>query len=445
MRIEVQERPVRALLQRLLEAGLRAVDPHSAIRACVTRRGRHMRVGTRRYDLGSYRSICVVGAGKASGKMAAGLEGILGRFLTQGLVVVPYGHRVSTKRIELVEARHPIPDRAGARAAARVVRLAGELTAHDLLIVLVSGGASSLLPLPAPGLTLQDKQFVTTRLLRTGADIHEVNTVRKHLSAIKGGRLAAGCRAPIVTLLLSDVVGGDLATIGGGLTAPDPTTYADAIGILRRYGLWPWLPPVVRRHLHGGRQGRVPETPKPGTSGFGRVCSCVIGDNGRAITAIAHEARRAGLRSVILTTSLTGEAREIAKLFGAIAREVARSDRPARRPLCVLAGGELTVTVRGEGRGGRAQEFALAAAREIGGLPDVWIGGCGTDGMDGPTEMAGAVVSGATQATATRRGIDLERALQRNDSYEVFERIGGHVYTGRTGTNVGDLYFLLAR
>jgi glycerate-2-kinase len=445
MRIEVPERPARVLLQRLLEAGLRAADPLAALRARVTRRGRHLRVGTRRYDLGRYRSITVVGAGKAAGAMAVGLEGILEGFLTRGLVVVPYGQAVSTRRIELVEARHPTPDRAGARAAAHVLRLAGELTARDLLIVLVSGGASSLLPLPAPGLTLRDKQAVTTRLLRAGADIHEVNTVRKHLSAIKGGRLAAACRAPIVTLLLSDVVGGDPATIGSGLTAPDPTTYADAIDVLRRYGLWPRLSPGVRRHLQRGRQGRLPETPKPGVTGFGRVYSCTIGDNGRVIDAMARKARRMGLRPVILTTSLTGEAREVAKVFGAIAREVADGGSRAKRPLCVLAGGELTVTVRGAGRGGRAQEFALAAAREIGGLQDVWIGGCGTDGRDGPTEMAGAITSGQTRAAASRRGIDLDRALRRNDSYRVFRRLGGHIQTGPTGTNVGDVYFLLAR
>jgi hydroxypyruvate reductase len=261
---------------------------------------------------------------------------------------------------------------------------------------------------------------------------------------MKGGRMAAATRAHLIALILSDVLGDDLATIGSGPTAPDGTTYADAIQILRRYGIWNKVPPNVRAHLLKGRRGAYPESPKPGARMFRRVQNQIIGNNQAAVDTVARVAKQCGLHPLILSTSLQGEAREVAKCFGAMAREIVTTGRPIRRPTCLIAGGELTVTVRGKGRGGRAQEFALAAAREIAGLPNVWIAGFGTDGTDGPTDAAGAVVDGQTLTRAARLRVDPTDSLDRNDAYHFFKTVGGLIHTGPTGTNVNDLYLLIA-
>lgn len=444
MHIGVRQPRVRALLARVLEAGLRAVDPANAIHRHVRRAGALLHVGRQRYDLRDYSRVVAVGAGKASARMGVALEDVLESRLDGGLVVVKYGHAVPTKTIKVAEAGHPVPDQAGQRAAARVVEFVRGLTSNDLLFVLLSGGASSLLPAPAPGLSLRDKQRTTRLLLRSGATIQQINTVRKHLSAIKGGRLAASTPAGVVSLILSDVIGDDLGAIGSGPTAPDPMTYADACGILHRYGIWEAAPRRVRAHLMKGQRGGRDETPKPGSSLFRRVQNQIIGNNGAAVDAVAQAAKHAGFRSLILSTSLTGEAREAAKVFGAIAREIVSSGRPVGRPVCVIAGGELTVTVRGRGKGGRAQEFALAAALEIAGLPNVWVAAFGTDGTDGPTDAAGAVVDGQTVARASRLGLDPAHALHRHDAYPFLKKLGSHITSGPTGTNVNDLYLLLA-
>ncbi|MGH7209101.1 MAG: glycerate kinase type-2 family protein [Nitrospiraceae bacterium] len=444
MHIGVRQPRVRALLARLLEAGLRAVDPAGALRRHVRLAGVRLHVGRQRYDLREYSRVVAVGAGKASARMAVALEGTLGDRLVGGLVVVKYGHAAPTKTIEVVEAAHPVPDQAGRRAAARLLALAGGLTPNDLLLVLLSGGASSLLPAPAPGLSLRDKQQTTRLLLRSGATIQEINAVRKHLSAIKGGRLAASTPARVVSLILSDVIGDDLGAIGSGPTAPDPTTYEEACRILHRYRLWQAVPSRVQSHLMNGRRGRYADTPKPGSSVFRRVQNQLIGNNRQAVEAVARAGKRAGLRALILSSTLTGEATEIAGVFGAIAREIASSGRPIARPACIIAGGELTVTVRGKGTGGRAQEMALAAALEIAGLPNVWIAAFGTDGTDGPTDAAGAVVDGQTVARAARAGLDMAGALRCNDAYPFFKKLGGHITSGPTGTNVNDLYLLIA-
>ena len=443
MKIGVRQPRVRAVLARLLTAGLSAVDPGVALRHFVKRTGSLLRVGEQRYDLRSYARVAAVGAGKASARMAAVLEQVIGARPT-GLVVVKYDHSVPTRTIEILEAGHPIPDRAGQRATARLLTFLGTLTSRDLLFVLLSGGASSLLAAPAPGLALTDKRKTTDLLLRSGATIRDINCVRKHLSAIKGGRLVAATKARIVSLILSDVQGDDLGTIGSGPTSPDPSTYADACDVLTRYGIWDAAPARVRAHLLAGRRGAHEETPKPGSSQFRRVQNQIIGSNRQAVNAVATAAERAGFHVLVLTTSLSGEARDAARFFGAIARELAVSNRPVKRPVCVIAGGELTVTVRGRGKGGRAQEFALAAALEIAGLPDIWIAGVGTDGTDGPTDAAGAVVDGETVARAARLGVDPREVLRRSDSYAFFKKVGGHIVTGPTGTNVNDLYLLIA-
>jgi glycerate 2-kinase len=444
MRIGVKQPSVRALLDRLLTAGLEAADPAVALHRCVSRHGNKLIVGRRTYDLRRMRRIMVVGAGKASARMATALEDILGDRLAGGLIVVKYGHTAATKIIDLVEAGHPVPDLTGQRAAQRLLELSGGLSSHDVLFVLLSGGASSLLPAPAPGLTLSDKQQTTELLLRSGSSIQEINVVRKHLSTLKGGRLAAATQAKTVSLILSDVLNDDLSTIASGPTVPDPTTYADACSILRRYGVWSGTPVRVRRYLLDGRRGLHRESPKPGVHIFNRVHNEIIANNRVAVEAVAQEATQCGIQPLVLTASVTGEAKEAARVFGAVAREIATSGRPITRPACVIAGGELTVTVRGDGKGGRGQEFALAAAREIAGLRRIYIAGFGTDGTDGPTEASGAVVDGQTIARASALGLNPLKALLRNDAYPLLKQLGSLIISGPTGTNVNDLYLLLA-
>lgn len=443
MRIAIPQPRMRALVERLLTAALDAVDPARAVARAVTRRGEELRVFDRRYDLRRYRRIALIGAGKASGAMAEAVADRLGDRLTESLVTVKAGQPIASKHLIIREAGHPVPDRRGQRAAEEVLALARSLAAQDLLIVVLSGGASSLWPAPAAGVTLRDKQATTQLLLRSGATIQEINTVRKHISAIKGGRLAAATRATVITLMLSDVIGDDVGTIGSGPTAPDPATYADAIAIVRRFGLWRRIPEAVRRHLLRGRHGRELESPKSGDRCFHKIQNAIIGNNQAAVDALAREAVRLGYHTLVLSTSLIGEAREAAKWYGSLAREIAQHSRPVRRPACIIAGGELTVTVHGHGQGGRAQEFALAAAHEIAGLRNVWMIGCGTDGTDGPTDAAGAVVNGETRHSARLLDLDPERLLRENDSYRFFRQVGGHIITGPTGTNVNDLYFLL--
>ncbi|HEX2054983.1 MAG TPA: glycerate kinase [Nitrospiraceae bacterium] len=444
MRIGLPQARARSIFARLLKAALEAVDPYRAVLRETKIRNHTLLVGPYRYPLSRYRRIVAIGAGKASARMAQGLERVLGEKLDSGLVVVKYGHRLATETVRVIEAAHPVPDRAGLEAGRRLLDFAGALTEHDLLIVLLSGGASSLLPVPAAGLSLADKQETTQLLLRSGATIQEINTVRKHLSSLKGGRLAAATKAHVVTLALSDVIGDDLGTIGSGPTAPDDTTFAEAWAIIRKYRLGAAIPRVVRRHLLQGMQGRREETPPSGSPVFRHVRHHVIGSNSMAVEAAARAAGRSGLRTIVVTSSLTGEAKEVAKVFGAVGREIVGAGRPLRPPCCFMAGGELTVTVSGHGRGGRAQEFALAAVSEIAGLKRVWIAGFATDGSDGPTDVAGAVVDGNTAARARHQGFAPTRALMNNDAYTFFRQTGGHIVTGPTGTNVNDLYLLLA-
>lgn len=401
-------------------------------------------IGRRRYDLRRYGRIVVVGAGKATASMARAMEQMLGSRLAQGLVIVKYGHRRPTKRIAVQEAGHPLPDRPGLRAAARVREMAASLSTRDLLIVLLSGGASSLMPAPVPGVSLEDKQRVTLQLLKSGADIGEINLVRKHLSLLKGGRLAQSTEATVVTLILSDVVGDDVSAIASGPTAPDPTTFQQAVQCLKQYGLWSTVPAGVRAHLEKGRRRLAADTPKPGAPLFRRVHNCIIGRNADAVAAAGRAVRQARVNAVIQRTMLTGEARAAGTEFAGIARRIVEYGRPARRPCCIIAGGETTVTVKGSGQGGRAQEFAVAAAKALAGLNDVWIMAVGTDGTDGPTEVAGAVVDGHTVRRAERLGIDLDQALEENNTYPALAKLGAHIRTGPTNTNVDDLYLLLA-
>lgn len=427
----------------MIKRALDAVNAGAALRRVVKKDGDVLTVGSRRYDLRRYDRVVVVGAGKATASMARALEQILGRHLHGGRIIVKYGHGVPTKKIVVDEASHPLPDRAGLRAAERLRALASSLTVKDLLIILLSGGASSLMPAPASGISLADKQRVTRQLLHSGADIGEINMVRKHLSNLKGGRLAESTKARIVTLILSDVLGDDLSAIASGPTAPDPSTYGEAIDCLKRYRVWSVAPRAVRERLERGRRGRIPETPKPGSAIFRRVQHQIIGNNELAIGAVTGTAREAGLRTMIHSMAMTGEARVMGAKFGSLARTIVSKDKPVSRPCCIVAGGETTVTVKGTGKGGRTQEFAVAAAKAIAGLPNVWVAAIGTDGTDGPTNAAGALVNGDTCALAERRGVDLDHALKQNDTYPALRALRSLIMTGPTGTNVNDLYILL--
>jgi glycerate 2-kinase len=379
----------------------------------------------------------VVGAGKAAAAMARAVEDHWPAPL-EGLVVTRYGHRVDTRRIEVVEAAHPVPDLAGREAAERILAKVRGLGADDLVLCLISGGGSALLALPAPGLTLHDKQAINRALLRCGANIGEMNCVRKHLSAIKGGRLAAAAApARVLTLLISDVPGDDPAVIASGPTVPDPTTFADARAILRKYGIHE--PRAVLDYLEAAAE----ETPKPGDPRLARCETRMIAAPQRALEAAAAVARAAGVEPLILGDALEGESREVALVHAGIARQVLRHGQPLPRPCVLLSGGETTVTVRGGGRGGRNVEFLLALAVSLDGAPGVYALAGDTDGIDGAEERAGAVVAPDTLARAAALGIDAKAALADNDGHGFFEKLGDAVITGPTLTNVNDFRAIL--
>lgn len=426
-----------------MKAGLDAADPYQTLLNSISVDEHTLRVGRRTYDLAHVDRVIAVGAGKASARMAQALERALGTRVDDGLVVVKTGHKLPTKRIVVLEAGHPIPNQAGLHATKQLLTLIQDLTPRDLLIVLLSGGASSLLPAPVPGVTLTDKQRTTRLLLRSGATINEINVVRKHLSRIKGGGLAASTHAKIVTLILSDVIGDDLGSIGSGPTVADPSTFAEAIGVLQRYNMWHAVPASVRRYLRHGQGGTVAETMKPGSRRLRSVHHHFIGNNRMMLEAVTYTAKRAGLHTKLLSTAITGEARTAVKQLTDLAGPIAAKQGALKRPCCVVAGGETTVTVTGSGMGGRAQEFATAAALQIANRANTWVVALGTDGTDGPTDAAGGMVSGETVLLAKRLRVDLRSALRRHDTYPALKTLQCLIQTGPTGTNVNDLYLLL--
>ena len=430
--------------QSILRAGMIAADPEQAVGRAIFREGDRLFVQDRQYNLNDFREITILAAGKSAVPMTRAVLKILDERGRSGLVVVPHGVTGSVGSLTILTANHPVPDRQGVAAASHFLKLAQGAQSQDLVILLISGGASSLLPAPETGIRLEDKRRVTESLLRSGARINEMNTVRKHLSRIKGGRLAEAIHpASFITLIQSDVLTEDLSVIGSGLTVPDPTTFEDAVSVLSRYGIFNRVPKAVRDHLRKGVRGKVPETPKDGNAAFEKGQSLIVSNNQQMVEAAIEQARSIGFQSLVLSTTLEGEAREVAKVFGAMAREIHQHSRPFSRPACILAGGELTVTVKGKGRGGRAQEFALAAGCEISGLPETMIIGFGTDGKDGPTPVAGGVSDGSTVGRARQIGMDPNSYLLKNDSYTLLKSLGDVIITGPTGTNVNDLYLLL--
>ena len=388
--------------------------------------------------------LIVVGAGKASGAMAAAVEEAWGDRVTGGLVAVKDGYVAPTRRIRLVEAGHPVPDERGAAAARRIRALVEAATADDLVMVLLSGGGSALTPAPAPPVTLADKQAVTRLLLAAGANINQLNAVRKHCSLLKGGQLArAAAPARVHALLLSDVIGDPLDVIASGPTAPDESTFAEALGILDRLGVRDRAPRSVIERLESGARGQVPETPKSDDPLFDRVSNVVIGNNQLVVDAAQRKAAELGFAAHVLTRSLEGEAREAAKRFVELGRSIRAGRGPVVAPACLIAGGETTVTVRGRGTGGRCQEFALAAALEMEGLEGVVILAAGTDGTDGPTTAAGALADSESSRRAREQRDDPVASLTDNDSNRVFAALDDLIVTGPTNTNLLDLYMLL--
>jgi hydroxypyruvate reductase len=434
-------------MRRVLDAALAAVEPGRAVRSAVRVEAGVLRAGKARYRLRDLRRVLIVGCGKASAPMAAAVESLLDDQgpAVEGVVAVRHGHHAPTRHVRIAEAGHPIPDEASIEAATAVANLVSSADAHDLVICLVSGGGSAVLTLPEAGITLADLQRFTELLLRSGATINEFNTLRKHLDRLKGGGLAQlALPAHVLTLALSDVVGNPLDAIGSGPTVSDPTTWQDASDVLDRYGLWDTLPSSIVARIRAGLRGALDDTPGPGAAVFEHTDAVIVGSGLVACEAAAAEARRLGLEALVLSTYVEGEAREVARVLGGILREVDASGHPLPRPCCVVAGGETTVTVRGNGRGGRNQELVLAAAWPLADLPDVLLLSVGTDGSDGPTDAAGAWVDGSTLARARELGLDPTRALTENDAYPLLDAVGGLVRTGPTNTNVNDLMLLFA-
>ncbi|MBV9328617.1 MAG: glycerate kinase [Chloroflexi bacterium] len=435
-----------AALEAVIGAALAAVEPGQAVRRQVALEGEALVVAGQRYDLSDYRRVIVVGAGKASAPMAVTIEDLLAdRLPVSGCVSVRYEHALPTRRVRIREAGHPVPDVAGVSATREIVAALEDAEDDDLVVCLISGGGSALMTLPVEGIALEDLQQTTDALLRSGASINEINIVRKHLDTVKGGglaRLAAPAR--LLTLVLSDVVGNPLDAIASGPTVPDTSTFADAAGVFDRYDLWTALPEPVVGRVRRGVDGELEDTPNAADPVFERSQTVIVASNRVAGEAAAAEAARLGMRTMLLTTYVEGEAREAGRVLAGVLREIDASGHPLPRPCCVVAGGETTVTIRGKGRGGRNQELALAAAFGLQGVDDVLLASVGTDGSDGPTDAAGAWVDGSTLAQAAASGLDARAALANNDSYTFFDGLGNLIRTGPTHTNVNDLYLLFA-
>jgi glycerate 2-kinase len=414
----------------IFRAALAAADPQEAVLRHLKFDGRTLTAGRRNYSVAKFDRIQVIGAGKASAAMARAVERLLGRRIAGGWINVKDGHTAHLRRIHQQECGHPVPDQRGVEGALRMEEIAREAGPRDLLICVISGGASALTPAPVPPMTLAQKQELTKKLLASGATIHEINTVRKHLSSFKGGQLAKlAYPATTIALVLSDVIGDDLDVIGSGPTVGDRSSVADARAVLTKYS----ITQSVKFH----------ETPKPGDVELAGVQNIIVGSNEQAIDAAFKQAKALGYRTMVLSTRIEGETRDVAGVHAAIAKEILATGRPLRAPACILSGGETTVTIRGSGKGGRNQEFVLAAAIALEGSGDVTVLSAGTDGTDGPTDAAGAIGDSSTVGRARELGLDAGSFLANNDSYHFFEKVEGLIKTGPTGTNVMDVRVVL--
>lgn len=433
-----------AICESLYRAAVRAVDPHAATLRALMRDGETLKVAGATFDLGRVRRIVVIGFGKAAVPMAQAVETALGDRITRGIVVTKYGQHAPTATIDVREAGHPTPDAAGIEATAAMLDALRDLVRDDLVICLVSGGGSALFEKPVDGISLKDMQQTTQQLIRAGAPITALNAVRKHLSTVKGGQLARhAAPATLIALMVSDVVGDPLDVTASGPTVPDPTTFADALAALDTYGVRATIPAAVGAYLEAGARGAYPETPKAGDPCFTATHTLVIANAQMALDAAAQAAEAMGLRTLVLSSTLEGEAREVAGVWASIARQVRDYAQPIAPPCCLLAGGETTVTVTGDGQGGRNSEFALAAALALDGAEGIVVASLATDGGDGTTDAAGAVISGATVAQGRAAGLDAADFCARNDAYTFFDKVGGLVRPGPTDTNVNDLMIAL--
>ncbi len=453
---------VRKDLAAIFQTAVRRVDPYHMILDRMKLKKNVLTVKTDgetlSWDLKNYKKIVVLGAGKATAKMALAVEEILGDRISEGVIAVKPGHTETLKRIKMIQAGHPVPDAGSVEAGKTVARLCGEADKKTLIFNLVSGGGSALLSFPfggdekagAPALTLEDKQATTKVLLACGATIQEINCIRKHLSSIKGGRLARlMAPAESVNLILSDVVGDRLDSIASGLTAPDNSTYAEAMELVKKYDIAAKLPPKALRVLELGAAGKIPETPKKGDPLFKKVRNILIGSNYGALLAAEKQAKKLGYRTVVLSSEIVGEAREIAKFYIGVGRDVLKHELVAKKPACVIAGGETTVTLRGSGKGGRNQEMALSFLAEIASNPEGSEGihflAASTDGNDGPTDAAGAFADLDVLAAGKKAGLSIQDYLARNDSYHYFDKIGYLHKPGPTNTNVCDVQIVIVK
>ncbi len=435
---------VRQRIVTVLEAALTAVDPYGAVLRVLQRNGNQLTVGDHHYDLANFRRVFVIGAGKAGAPMTQAVETVLGDRITAGLVVVKTDHSGPTQHVTIVEAAHPMPDAAGVAAGQRVLALAAEAGPADLVIALLSGGGSALLVSPAAGLTLADKQGLTNALLACGAPINEINCLRKHCSAVKGGQLArAVAPATLITLALSDVIGSPLDVIASGPTVPDASTWADAWAVVEKYDLADKLPAPVISRLRAGLAGTIADTPKADEPAFATTQNVVVADNLVAARAALMQARELGYAPLLLSTYVEGEAAQVARVAVALAKEVRATGQPVAAPACLILGGETTVTLGATpGLGGRNQELALAAAIALQNMPGVTIVALATDGSDGPTDSAGGMADSHTVARGETLGLNAAAQLRQHDAYPFLQATNDLLLTGPTQTNVNDLIFI---
>lgn len=423
---------------------LKAADPYLGIKKVLKIDNNDIVIDGKRYPAEDYSQVFVVGGGKASARMGQAVENILGDRISGGWINTKEGHAVPLKNISVHECGHPVPDERGIYGSCRILDILTGAHERSLIISLISGGGSALMPAPAEGITLQDKQEVTSILLNAGASINELNTLRKHLSQLKGGGMArAAFPARLHTLILSDVIGDPLDIISSGPTVGDSSNYKDCIEICDHYEIMETLPDNVRKRLRHGAVGIIPDTANEGEPYFSTVKNTLIGNNRMSVEAARKSAEEKGFNTIVLTTTLDGEASEVGNVLSSVASEIVASGNPVAMPACVICGGETTVTVRGNGKGGRNQEMALTVAQKLAGVGDyVFLSG-GTDGTDGPTDAAGGIVDGETVKRGEGKGLDCYSYLENNDSYHYLSAVDGLVMTGPTGTNVMDVQILL--
>ncbi len=430
----------RTLAIESLECAIEAADPKKLLYSKLILKNSTLIIDSYDFDLKQFKNIYVIGGGKAAGTMSEVIEDILGDRITAGQINVPYGNKYKSKIIKICEANHPIPNQAGIEGTKQIMAIAEQATQQDLVICLISGGGSSLMPLPREGITLEDKKAITEALLKSGASINEINTVRKHISAYKGGWLAKTVYpAMLINLILSDVIGDPLDVIASGPTVPDKTTFMDAKNILQKYNLWTNLASSIHNAILEGIEGNIQETPKPADPAFKKVYNIIIGNNKLSSIAALDYLKMKGLNTLLLSTTLEGEAKQAGKDLAAVAINITSQGKPLLRPAGIVAGGETTVTVTGRGIGGRNQELALSAALKLQGIENCVIASLSTDGVDGPTDAAGAIVDGFTISQSEKQKMNAKEYLENNDSYSFFKKLSSLIITGPTGTNVNDI------